>query len=249
MPNFTRPTDDGEVTLAYALAGSKSNPAVLLIAPGGMRSAISFWESTPWNPLTALSDEFFVIAMDQRNAGSSTGPVSGQHGWHTYAEDQLALLDHLGVENFQVAGMCIGGPYAFGLVQAAPERVTAAVLFQSIGLDNNREAFYAMFDSWAEQLAATSHSQVSKADWERFRGNLFDGDFLFNLDATFVQNCSTPVQVLMGDDLYHPKSTSLAIAELAPNAEFVERWKEGPDVAQGQQLVLDFLRRHAQART
>ena len=78
---------------------------VLLIAPGGMRSAISFWENTPWNPITDLQDDFQVIAMDQRNAGQSTGPVSASHGWHTYAADQLALLDHLGVDRFHVAGM------------------------------------------------------------------------------------------------------------------------------------------------
>ena len=48
---------------------------VLLIAPGGMRSAVSYWETTPWNPITHLSPTYRVIAMDQRNAGSSVAPI------------------------------------------------------------------------------------------------------------------------------------------------------------------------------
>ena len=57
---------------------------MLLFAPGGMRSAIPFWETQPWNPIEALSPHFRVIAMDQRNAGQSTAPVS--------EEKWLALL-------------------------------------------------------------------------------------------------------------------------------------------------------------
>ena len=53
----------------YEVSGR--GPAVLLIAPGGMKSAISFWEGTPWNPITQLQDQFTVVAMDQRNAGQS----------------------------------------------------------------------------------------------------------------------------------------------------------------------------------
>ena len=41
----------------------------------------------------------------------------------------LALLDHLGIDRFHVAGMCIGGPYIMGLIQAAPQRVFEATHF------------------------------------------------------------------------------------------------------------------------
>ena len=39
-----------------------------------------------------------------------------------------------------------------GLIQAAPQRIASAVIFQTIGLDNNRQAFYEMFDNWAQDL-------------------------------------------------------------------------------------------------
>lgn len=200
---------------------------VLLIAPGGMRSAVSFWENTPWNPITDLEGDFQVVAMDQRNAGSSKGPVSGTDGWQTFTTDQLALMDHLGAERFHVAGMCIGGPYAFGLIAAAPERVASAVLFQSIGRDDNRQAFYDMFDSWAVDLR-DQYPEVGEAEWASFRSNMYDGEArLFNVDDDFVSRCQTPLIVLCGKDLYHPESTSRAIASLAPNASFIEDWKEG----------------------
>ena len=217
---------------------------VLLIAPGGMRSAVSFWDNTPWNPITDLEGDFQVVAMDQRNAGNSRGPVSSKDGWHTYAADQLALMDHLGAKRFHVAGMCIGGPYALGLIDAAPERVASAVLFQPIGRDDNRQAFYEMFDGWAVALRE-KFPEMSEADWESFRGNMYEGEArIFNVDDDWVRACETPLLVLCGKDLYHPESTSRAIAELAPNVSFIENWKEGGDRQAARQAVAEFLKTH-----
>ena len=194
---------------------------LLLIAPGGMRSAISFWEGTPWNPMVELADRYRVIAMDQRNAGRSTAPISASDGWHTYTADQLGLMDHLGVDRFHVAGMCIGGPYCLGLIEAAPQRVASATLFQTIGRDDNRQAFYDMFDSWAEALP--NRAGLDDASIASFRSNMYDGDkVLFNVDEHFVANCQTPLLVLMGNDLYHPQSCSRLMAAQAPNVRCVE---------------------------
>jgi len=181
--------------------------------------------------------------MDQRNAGRSRGPVRGDHGWHTYTADQLAVMDHLGVHRFHVAGMCIGGPYALGLIEAAPERVASAVLFQPIGRDDNRSAFYEMFDGWAAELKAT-HPEATDEDWQRFRENMYGGDkVLFNVDEDFLKRCETPLLVLKGNDLYHPESTSRLVAELAPNAELIEEWKTSPAREEVRRAVREFLRR------
>ena len=51
-------------------------------------------------------------------------------------------MDHLGIDKFNIAGMCtIGGPYCLGIIDSAPGRVITATIFQTVGLDNNREAF------------------------------------------------------------------------------------------------------------
>ena len=218
--------------------------AILLIAPGGMRSAISFWEHTPWNPIEQLRDRYRVVAMDQRNAGQSTAPVSSEDSWHTYTADQLGLMDHLGIDRFHVAGMCIGGPYSLGLIEAAPQRVASATLFQTIGRDANQDAFYAMFDDWAANLRPQM-PEVEDATWSSFRENMYGGDkVLFNVDTDFVAQCKTPLLVLMGDDLYHPQSTSRLVAGVAPDVEFIEYWKEGEDRNAAMDAFVAFLARN-----
>ena len=223
MPSFER--DD---ILIHYIERGEGFP-VLLFAPGGMRSAAGFWKNSPWNPVTALSDRYRVIAMDQRNAGKSKAPVRAGDGWGSYTADHLALLDHLGIERCHLVGGCIGGPYCFGLMQAAPERVASAVLQQTIGASENREAFYDMFDSWAQEIAG-EHPEASAETWRAFRSRMYDGDFVFSVDRDFVRSCQTPMLVLMGDDLYHPQVTSREVASLAPNAELLERWNQDAEV-------------------
>lgn len=237
MPIFAR----GDTKLYYEEHGSGF--PLLLIAPGGMRSSISFWEKTPWNPIVQLSPTYRVIAMDQRNAGKSTAPIRATDSWHVYTEDQLALLDHLGVDRFHVAGMCIGGPYCMGLIQAAPQRVASAILFQTIGLLNNQQAFFDMFDNWKNELKP-AHPDVSEEAWNSFKTSMYGGDFLFNVSREFVSRCKTPLLVLLGNDLYHPQETSREVAALAPNATLIERWKEPEHQPAAKQAVARFLAEH-----
>ena len=240
MPYFE--TDDAR--LHYLDTGTGT--PLLLIAPGGMRSAIGFWQAMAWNPIEELAPTYRVIAMDQRNAGESTGAVSGADGWHTYTADQLALVDHLGIEAFHVMGMCIGGPYAMGLIEQAKDRVKSAVLFQSIGLmadAANRETFYDMFDGWANDLKPTM--SVSDADWNKFRSNMYGGDnFLFNVGDDFVRNCTTPLCVLEGNDIYHPRETSQRIRDLAPDVLYIEQWKADEVRGAAMAQVRGFLADH-----
>ena len=42
-------------------------------------------------------------------------------------------------------------------------------------------------------------------------------------------------------NLYHPEAISREVAELAPGAELVEQWKEGPAVAASANRVIEFL--------
>jgi pimeloyl-ACP methyl ester carboxylesterase len=237
MPLFTR----DNIQLYYEEHGSGF--PLLLIAPGGMRSAMSFWKNTPWNPIEQLSPTYRVIAMDQRNAGQSVAPIRATDSWHVYTQDQLALLDHLGVNRFHVAGMCIGGPYIMGLIEAAPQRVASAVVFQTIGLDNNRQAFFEMFDGWANELKP-KRPEVSAETWESFKKTMYSGEFLFNVSRDFVAKCQTPMLVLLGNDLYHPEKSSRELAALAPNATLIEKWKEPEHHAAAKKAVADFLAQH-----
>jgi pimeloyl-ACP methyl ester carboxylesterase len=48
-------------------------------------------------------------------------------------DDQLGLMDHLGIREFFVMGYRIGGPFALKLLERAPQRVVAAVCCQPVG--------------------------------------------------------------------------------------------------------------------
>jgi len=226
MPVFER----AGVSLYYEEYGS--GYPLLLFAPGGMRSSIDFWRRSPFDPTAELAKDFRVIAMDQRNAGRSRAPVSAADGWETYAGDHLALLDHLGAHRAHVMGGCIGSSYCLGLIKLAPDRVTAAVLQNPIGLSpENRAAFYEMFDGWASDLMK-ARPELSEAPFKAFRARMYDGDFVFSVSRDFVRACRTPMLVLAGDDLYHPTPIAEEIARLPPNAELITKWKT-PDATPG----------------
>jgi pimeloyl-ACP methyl ester carboxylesterase len=245
MPVFKH----GSATISYEVRGS-GHP-LLLLAPGGMRSAARLWAQQPgmprppWiNPLEELSDRFQVIGMDQRNAGSSAAPITSGDGWNVYQDDQLALMDHLGAGRFHVMGGCIGSSFALGLCQAASDRVTAAVLQNPIGLAaDNRPKFDAMFDEWADAMRST-HAELDDPAAASFRERMFGGDFVFTVDRDFVRSCPTPLLVMPGGDDFHPRAVAEEIVALAPDAVLVSPW--GGDEHRGNTLrrVADFLGAH-----
>ncbi len=234
MPWF----EQGDLTIHYDIQGEGF--PVLLLAPGGMRSAAALWERAPFDPRMVLADAFQVISMDQRNAGASRGPVGDGDGWQTYADDQLALLDHLGIGRCHVLGMCIGGPFCLGLMAAAPERIAAGVLLQPIGLDGNRGEFFDLFDGWAAELRE-HHPHVGESAWAAFRERMFGGEFVFHPDRNSVASLAQPMLVLRGDDAYHPASVSEALVEVAPRAELLRCWKDGADRDAAIQRIRGFL--------
>ena len=101
-----------------------------------MNSTIGFFTgNSPFNAIEEFKGQYRCITADLRNApsGQSTGPVEVERPWESYADDQLGLMDHLGIDKFMVMGFCIGGPFIWSLLKRAPNRVAAAVLAQPVG--------------------------------------------------------------------------------------------------------------------
>jgi pimeloyl-ACP methyl ester carboxylesterase len=125
--------EKGNVRIRYQEAGSGFP---LLVTPGGgLNSKISNWQTAVINAMAEFKSDFRCITMDQRNAtgGESTGPVPVDDPWGAFADDQLGLMDHLGIRQFLFFGNCIGGSFALKLMERVPERIVAAVLSQPIG--------------------------------------------------------------------------------------------------------------------
>lgn len=236
MPVFER----DEVSIYYEEFGS--GYPLLLFAPGGMRSAIEFWGKSAYDPTVEFASEFRVIVMDQRNAGKSRAPVTAQDGWQTYTADHIALLDHLGIQTTHIMGGCIGSSYCLGLLQAAPDRVSAAVLQNPIGLSNgNRQDFINMFDDWANNDLKAQYPDLTDEVIALFRQNMFGGEFVFNVSRDFVRNCATPLLICAGNDQFHPTATAQEINQLAPNSELILKWREPEVVAETVRRVREFL--------
>jgi pimeloyl-ACP methyl ester carboxylesterase len=243
MPELKQPSG---LTLYYEEHGEGF--PILCFAPGGLWSAISCWEGRPPHLIELLSPHFRVIVMDQRNAGRSHAPITGEDGWHNFTADHIALLDHLGIETCYIAGMCIGCSFSLALAKAAPERVAKALLLQPLGLSpTNRPLFYDLFSNWVISMRE-QHPDMSEADWSAFRSRLYDGDFTFSVSRDFVRSCQTPMLVLMGNDQFHPSEISREVVDLAPHARLVEQWKEGDALVLARQEILAFFRKPAPVR-
>ena len=153
MPYYDR----GDVRIHYEEVG---NGYPLLVTPGGgLNSSMRFWPTAVINAMDAFKSDFRCITMDQRNAngGESTGPVAVDDPWGAFADDQLGLMDHLGIERFAYMGYCIGGCFAGKLLERAPERVTAAVFCQTVGHhpDDPDVMYRSGRDNWAPELLAS----------------------------------------------------------------------------------------------
>jgi pimeloyl-ACP methyl ester carboxylesterase len=219
---------------------------IFTFAPAGLASTIGVWSgaSAPINPITEWSSDYRVIAMDQRNAGGkSRGPISAADGWHTYAADHIAVLDHLEIERCHLYGQCIGGSFISSLLKAQPQRIASAVLAQPIGrVGPMKPGRAARFDEWAKSLK--DHPEVTPQALDQFYQNLYAPGFLYSVDREFLKTVKTPCMVLAGNDEAHPYPISEETAKLLPNAEFIPEWKTGDALVAAKKRVKEFLAKH-----
>ena len=221
--------EDGPVRTWYEETGSGF--PLMVLPGGGLNAAIGSLTETkagsptsPFNPMVEFSDEYRCIALDLRNStyGRSTGPLDIERNWDAYTDDQLALMDHLGIDRFMVLGFCVGGPLIWNLLRRAPDRVVAAVLAQPSGfspeaprlfVDNNMR-------NWGPPLCE-GRDDITMDDVELFLTRMYldRNDFVFSVDRDFVRGCHTPVLVMPDDIPAHPFATAMETAELAPNSQ------------------------------
>jgi pimeloyl-ACP methyl ester carboxylesterase len=223
---------------------------LLAFAPAGLASVIDVWRQamSPINPMTEYADSYRVIVMDQRNAGGkSHAPITAQDGWHSFAEDHIALLDHLRIERCFLMGQCIGGSFIMSLLKAQPQRFPAVVNMQPIGrMGPLKPGYTARFVAWSAEVKKT-HPEATDQVLDAVYHNLYDAGFVYSADQAFVAGCKTPSLVLAGNDEAHPYEIAQKVAELMPNAEFVAEWKSGAALEAVRPRIKQFLARHTPA--
>jgi len=242
--------EKGPVRIHYEESGSGF--PLLLIAGVGLNSTISGLTSgSPFNPIEEFKGEYRCIFADLRNAngGQSSGPLEIDLPWDAHTDDQLGLMDHLGIEKFMVLGFCIGGPFIWNLLRRAPDRIVAAVLAQPSGSrPEMRDLFYdTNMKGWGPELVKRrpdiTMEMVDKFLTKMYRTN---PDFVFTVTRDFVRNCQTPVLILPDDIPAHPYAVAMEAAMLAPNAEVsMFPWKEPKErIPLAVRQIRSFLRAH-----
>jgi pimeloyl-ACP methyl ester carboxylesterase len=223
--------EKGNVQIRYEEAGSGF--PLMLIAGGGLNSKVSYFDGrAPFNAIEEFKGDYRCIAADLRNAngGQSSGPLEIDRPWDSYTDDQLGLMDHLGIKKFMVMGFCIGGPFIWNLLKRAPDRVVAAVLAQPSGSrPEKRDLFYNNNSKeWAPKLAER-RPDITMEMCDAFLKKMYltNPDFVFTVTRDFVRTCETPVLILPDDVPSHPYAVAMEAAKLAPNSQVsIYPWKE-----------------------
>jgi len=243
----------GKVRIHYEEAGSGF--PLLLIAGGGLNATIELLRrGDPFDPYAEFSNEFRCIGADLRNAngGQSSGPLEIDRPWDAYTDDQIGLMDHLGIDRFMVLGFCIGGPFIWNLLERAPNRVVAAVLAQPSGSrPEARDLFYDNnMKGWGPQLTAR-RPEITMPMVDQFLTRMYrtNADFVFTVTRDFVRACQTPVLILPDDVPAHPYAVAMEAAMLAPKAQVsIYPWKEPKErIPLAVRHIRSFLRSHRPA--
>jgi len=224
---------------------------LLLIAGGGLNSTMAGLPRGPFDPIAEFKGEFRCVGLDLRNAneGQSSGPLDIERPWDSHTDDQLAVMDHLGIDKFMVMGFCIGGPLVWNLLKRAPDRVVAAVLAQPSGWRPEMPtlSYDGNMAGWGPDLVKRrpdiTMDMVQKFLTKMYRNN---PDFVFTVTRDFVRNCKTPVLILPDDIPAHPYAVAMEAAMLAPNAEVsIYPWKEPKErIPLAVRQIRSFLRAH-----
>jgi 3-oxoadipate enol-lactonase len=118
----------------------------------------------------ALSSRFRVITPDLRGMGRSDAPGANPT-IESYADDVVALLDHLGIGQAIIGGMSMGGYVLLALLRRHPDRAKGVILIDTraeADTDEGRANRFTMADqARAEGAAPIAEAMLPKMLTER----------------------------------------------------------------------------------
>jgi pimeloyl-ACP methyl ester carboxylesterase len=244
--------EKGPVRIRYQEAGAGF--PLLVIPGGGLNSSLSFLTgNSPFNVFDEFKGDYRCVAADLRNAntGESSGPLEVDRPWDSHTDDQLALMDHLGINKFVVMGFCIGGPFIWNLLKRAPDRIPAAVLAQPVGFRPEQPTllYDGSMTGWGPELVKRRPDITMDMVEKYLTGMYRKSDFVFTVTRDFVRSCQTPVLIMPDDIPPHPYAVAMESAMLAPKSEVsMFPWKEPKErIPVAVRQIHSFLRAHRPA--
>lgn len=147
------------VSLHYEDFGGNGRPLVLL--HGFIASTKLNWVVTSW--VETLTPLRHVYGMDARGHGLSDKPHQPEaYAGDTPANDVIALLDHLGLEQVDLFGYSMGGHTSLRLLAAHRERLRAVVIggVGDLVWERLRDDSNAAHDEAADAMLAADPSTI-----------------------------------------------------------------------------------------
>jgi 3-oxoadipate enol-lactonase len=185
-----------------------------------------------------LADLYPVILPDVRGYGRSVCTDSACHTWTQYADDLIALLDHIGVHRAILGGAGLGTTITLRTALAYPDRVQALVLIsvEDIEDDQAKEAEIAFMDAFAARV----RTEGIEAAWKPILEDLppiigaMVRDAIPRSDPTSIAAAAAighdrsfrsvdelaaidaPTLIIPGIDWRHPKALAEDLARILP---------------------------------
>lgn len=170
MIEFTYRGHDGCELYAVAItsSGNRSSFAedsVLVLLHGGgpdHQSLVPLAEQ--------LADRHTVVLPDVRGYGRSVCTDPARHTWAQYADDVIALLDHLGVRRAILGGTGLGTTITLRAALAHPDRVQAAILISVEDIEDDEKKLAEI--EFLDAFAARVRNEGIEAAWKPILDNL-----------------------------------------------------------------------------
>lgn len=125
LPGITASTITTRRLTTRVLSAGDEGGVPVLFLHGNMSSA-TWWEET----MLALPGGFWGIAPDQRGFGEAdpAAKIDARRGMGDLADDAVALLDLLGIQQAHVVGNSMGGPVVWRMMMDVPERLLSVTM-------------------------------------------------------------------------------------------------------------------------
>ena len=128
----------------------------------------------------------------QRDRRGVHRPRAGRRPLGAFADDQLGLMDHLGIQEFFFIGYCIGGPFAMKLMERAPERVLSRCALPACwARDKDPDSMYnSGHDNWGPELCSR-RPELTMETIDQYLHNLYriQANFVYCVSRDFARSC------------------------------------------------------------
>lgn len=115
------------IDINYEEHGTPGGDALVLAH--GYTASLDMWR----DQMPAFGAKYRVVIYDTRGHGATTAPADMESYdlARDYVADQVALMDHLGIDRAYVGGLSMGGMIAQEFALQHPQRVKALLLFDT----------------------------------------------------------------------------------------------------------------------